>query len=121
MGWKYKQSTGDLWHNNVHIGRGYSGHEGGVNNPAEEADHGIGPIPAGAWKIGTAYTNPHTGAVTMNLDPVAPFTAHGRTLFRMHGDNTAGDESASRGCIIMARAIREAVASSGDHDLLVSA
>jgi len=121
MSWTYKQSTGELSHKGTLIYKCYSGHEAGLNNPAYEADPGIGPIPVGLWTIGTSYTNPHTGPVTMNLDPVAPFNAHGRTLFRMHGDNTAGNESASRGCIIAPRPIREAVAASSDHMLQVIA
>lgn len=117
--WTYRQSNGVLSRDGNKIGVGYSGHAEGLNNHALEADPGVGPIPCGVWKVGPAHDSPHTGPVTMDLDPTPPFDAHGRTLFRMHGDNKAGNESASRGCIIMARAIRLTVANSGDHDLTV--
>ena len=121
MTWRYKQSTGDLFHLGSYEGRGYSGHDAGVNNPALEADAGIGPIPQGMWKIGPAHLSPHTGPLTMNLDPVAPNTAHGRSLFRIHGDNSSGNRSASRGCIILGRALRQAISDSDDQDLEVFA
>ena len=108
MTWRYRQSTGDLTRDGSYEGRGYSGHGAGVNNPALEADPGIGPIPAGAWRIGAAHLSPHTGPITMDLAP-SGFDPHGRSLFRIHGDNAAGDESASRGCIILGRAIRHAI------------
>jgi len=116
--WLYKQSTGDLWHAGSYEGRGYSGHGEGVNNGALEADPGVGPIPKGLWKIGPAHTSPHTGPITMDLTPVG-HDAHGRTLFRLHGDNDALNHSASRGCIILGRALRLAISASGDDDLKV--
>lgn len=116
--WTYKQSTGELSLDGKVVGCGYSGHENGVNNPALEADPGIGPIPRGHWTIGPAHSSPHTGPLTMNLDPVG-FDPHGRSLFRLHGDNSADNESASRGCIIMDRVIREKVAESADRTLEV--
>lgn len=120
MTWLYHQKTGELLHDGVHVGAGYSGHGPGLNNPALEADPGIGPIPAGRWKIGPAHDSPHTGPLTMNLDPVG-HDALGRTLFRMHGDSNTGNESASRGCPVMGRLIRQAVADSPDRDLEVIA
>ena len=117
--WIYQQSTGKLLRNGDLVGMGYSGHDAGVNNPLLESDHGIGPIPHGLWTIGAFYDDPHLGPCVAHLDPVPPNTAYGRTLFRIHGDNSAGDESASRGCIIMNRLVRLAVKSSGDTSLQV--
>ena len=100
------------------IGSGYSGCGEGLNNPAMESDPGIGPIPRGNWTIGTVYDDPHLGPCVMHLDPVGD-PPYGRTLFRMHGDNASMDHTASHGCIIMARSIREAVSASSDTDLVV--
>lgn len=119
MTWRYQQSTGDLWHFGSYEGRGYSGHGAGLNNHALEADAGVGPVPVGMWKIGPAHRSLHTGPITMNLDPVAPNTAHGRSLFRIHGDNSAANHSASRGCIILGRALRQVISTSSDYDLEV--
>jgi hypothetical protein len=45
MSWTYKQSTGELDHNGAAIGAGYSGHGAGLNNPAMQNVHDVGPIP----------------------------------------------------------------------------
>ena len=118
MTWTYRQSTGDLDHGVAYEGRGYSGHSPGVNNPAMEADPGVGPIPAGQWTIGTAFDHPHLGPLAMHLTP-AGFDPHGRSGFFIHGDNALGNESGSEGCIVLGRAIRQAIADSGDHQLTV--
>ena len=122
MPWTYKQSTGDLDRDGVHVATGYSGHGAGLNNPAMEAVHGVGPIPAGGYRIGPPRVPvDHLGVVAMPLTPVAANLAHGRSAFFMHGDNARGDHSASDGCIIMPHAVRQGVADSGDHDLQVIA
>lgn len=118
MTWLYKQTTGELLHDGAHVGFGYSGNGHGLNNPALEADAGIGPIPRGQWIIAPVRTSASLGPVVMNLDAYQQ-DAHGRSLFRMHGDNSAGNHSASHGCIIMPRTVREAVANSGDCHLVV--
>jgi hypothetical protein len=43
----------------------------------------------------------------------------GRSDFYIHGDNPALNYTASEGCIILARPIREQIAASGDNDLQV--
>jgi hypothetical protein len=120
MTWRYQQSTGDLYRDAAFVGTGYSGAghtlAEGRNNPAMEAVVGKGPIPKGMWKIGPAHDSPHTGPLTMNLDPVG-HDAHGRSLFRIHGDNR--DDDASHGCIILARGMRGTIEMSGDTDLEV--
>ncbi len=120
MTWRYDQSNGDITRNGVFVGTGYSGAgrtaATGRNNPAMEAEQGRGPIPRGRWKIGPAYKHPNLGPICMVLTPVG-HEAHGRTLFRIHGNNTAND--ASHGCIIAAPGIRKAIADSGDTELEV--
>lgn len=118
--WTYSQSKGLLTHDNFFEGTGYSGNGEGLNNPAMEAVHGVGPIPRGLWTIGVAYNDPHLGPCVMHLDPVPPNDAHGRSLFRIHGDNTSADHTASDGCIILGPVLRHAIRDSGDTSLTVT-
>ena len=121
MMWTYEQLTGKLFHNGEYEGSGYSGHDAGVNNPNLEDDPGIGPIPRGLWTIGPAYDHPHLGPCVMNLDPVPPNNAHGRTLFRIHGNTADGGTNASRGCIVLGPSQRHAIRDSADTSLQVIA
>lgn len=114
--WTYSQRTGELDHDSVFEGLGYSGKGEGRNNPEMEAVASEGPIPAGLYSIANSRTSERLGPVVMNLDPIG-HAALGRTLFRIHGDNARHD--ASDGCIILGRTIREAIANSQDKELLV--
>lgn len=122
MTWMYHQSTGDLFHNALFVGTGYSGKgktlAEGRNNGALEDVARVGPIPRGEWKIGNPVNKPHTGPLSMPLSPVG-HDAHGRSAFLIHGNNAANN--ASIGCIIMAKGIRSDIAASGDHVLQVVA
>jgi hypothetical protein len=102
----YQQSTGRFSRDGDLIGIGYSGHGVGLNNPAMEAVHAVGPIPAGPWTIGPAASDGLLGPVVMKLAPVAPFDALGRTLFRIHGDNDLMNHTASDGCIVLSASYR---------------
>jgi len=117
---KYYVSTGRLYVNNILAGVCYSGNGTGLNNPKLEADVGIGPIPVGTWSIGKPYDSDTLGPFVMNLDPVG-FSAHGRSLFRMHGDNREVNHTGSHGCIVAARSIRQEVANCGATTLEVVA
>lgn len=120
MTWTYRQHDGETKHNGDLIGIGYSGAKpDGLNNPDAEALPGTGPIPRGMWRVGPAHDHPHLGAVVMNLFPVG-HDAHGRTAFRIHGDSVAHPGTASEGCIILSRAIREQMRDSGDTELEVT-
>lgn len=114
--WTYSQKNGELDHDGVFEGLGYSGKGHGRNNPLTEDMPNVGPIPRGQYHIGDSRTSPGLGPVVMNLDPI-DHNALGRTLFRIHGDNARHD--ASDGCVILGRAVREAIAASSDKDLLV--
>jgi hypothetical protein len=117
--WNYSQSKGELDHDGAAVGVGYSGHGDGMNNPDDEAIPNVGPIPAGDWSIGAAEDMPHLGPVAMPLTPQG-HNAHGRFGFFIHGDNPAMNRTASDGCIILSRPIREQIAASGDTDLNVT-
>ena len=118
--WTYCQSSGELSRNGVFVGKGYSGREAGLNNPAMEADEGVGPIPAGRWVIGAVFDHPRLGRCVMHLMPDA-FDPHGRAAFLIHGDNAQMNHTASHGCIILAHLIRLQIAASPDRALTVIA
>jgi hypothetical protein len=120
--WTYQQSTGQLRKDGALVGTGYSGHGDGVNNPAAQNEQRIGPIPQGVYRIGAPLDPPdHLGPLAMPLTAQPGTETFGRSAFFMHGDNSQGNESASEGCIIMARLIRQTVAASPDRDLTVVA
>lgn len=114
--WTYRQSDGELLHDAQFEGSGYSGAGVGRNNPLMEDVPNVGPIPQGLYNIGEAYTHEHLGPVVMNLFPVG-HDAHGRSAFRIHGDNVNHD--ASHGCIILGPAIRRMIAEGADKQLTV--
>lgn len=123
--WVYVQATGRLLHDGALAGICYSGHGLGLDNPAMEAVHGVGPIPAGEWIIGPPKDPPdHLGPVAMPLTPAPGNTAHGRSAFFMHGDNAEANHTASDGCIVAGPAIRRRVdraRAAGDDKLTVVA
>jgi Protein of unknown function (DUF2778) len=121
MVWTYKQTSGGLGHDGAEVGAGYSGHGDGLNNPAMQNIHDVGPIPQGTWTIGPPHDPPdHLGPLAMPLTHISG-NDFGRSAFFIHGDNAAGDHSASDGCIIMSHAIRQQIADSDDRDLQVEA
>lgn len=118
--WKYQISTGELTDPQERfIGTGYSGKLGvWRNNPDAESDAAEGPIPEGLWHIGSSHVSTNTGPMTMNLAPaMASMDVHGRSLFRIHGDNKTHD--ASHGCIVLGPSIRSQIAASTCHLLNV--
>jgi hypothetical protein len=129
--WVWDQSDGSLWREakptrgRLLISKGYSGKGRGKNNPALEGVPGIGPIPAGHYKIGKPYDSKNVGRFTLPLDAVDSRPGDdihqptGRSAFRIHGDSIKAPGTASKGCIILPRNIREAIWTSGDRDLLV--
>lgn len=98
----------------------YSGHGEGLNNPDREKEHNVGPIPAGLWNIRAwrdAYGS--KGPCVAFLEPFG-HDAFGRSGFLLHGDNRAGNFTASDGCIIAPRPIRERLRASGQTRLMVT-
>lgn len=119
----YVQRTGDLYEpDGTFMARGYSGDRAHFNDPAAETMRGEGPIPTGMYTIGDPQDPVgHLGPIAMPLIPNAETDTHGRSAFFMHGDNTAANHTASHGCIIMGRVIRQHVLDSPEDQLLVVA
>ncbi len=123
--WIYNQKTGQLSHKidnadpaNVCIG--YSGYGKGLNNPDLQSEADIGPIPCGEYDIGAPYDSSKVGPYALPLTPRHETNTFGRSYFRIHGDKKIGPpHSASHGCLIFPKEIREAVHESCDNELLV--
>ena len=122
LAWTYSQKTGELHQDGKHISTGYSGASDGKNNPAKQNVHNVGPIPAGDWTItGPPISTTDHGPYVLRLQPGQETETFGRSGFLMHGDSKEHPGTASQGCIIMPRAVREQVWNSGDRDLEVVA
>ena len=120
--WTYEQKSGSLVDpDGKTVGRGYSGHGPGLNNPLAEAEEGVGPIPRGNWAIAQWFDRyQDKGPQVARLLPQG-FDAHGRAGFLIHGDNALQNFSASHGCIILPRPIRNLIRESGVTMLTVTA
>jgi len=117
--WKWDQSAGIMYRNDIKVANGYSGRDYGKNNPDKQDAVGIGPIPRGLWKITGVYNSFQTGPFTLQLEPCKGTDTCKRSAFRIHGDNIKNPGKASHGCIILPRPIRETIWNSKDHDLEV--
>lgn len=95
-----------IFANGALLGQVYSGHGDGLNNWHMENVPDIGPIPKGLYAVSDAFDSPLKGPTVFRLTPIG-HDAHGRTAFEMHGDNKFLNHTASNGCIIAARPIRE--------------
>lgn len=107
--WQYSQSTGRLMLNGKLVEIGYSGHGEGLNNSECQAIPDVGPIPVGLYKLGPVRDSIRVGKLSIDLDPVG-HNACGRTALMIHGDNKKLDKSASHGCIILPRWVRQILA-----------
>ena len=116
--WKYVQSSGDLFLNGQYMETGYSGAvPDGKNNPDKECVRNVGPIPRGYYNIEPARVGPTP--ITLPLTADKPnYCSPSRSGFLIHGDNSTG--TASEGCIIMSRGMRQTIADSKDKRLLVA-
>lgn len=129
LDWVYQQSTGQISYIDAKgrvtkIGTGYSGQNLGLNNPAyqnvsgTDKDSNGGPLPQGTYDIGRGYNGP-LGRPTMNLMPQEGTETFGRTLFRIHADNSEHNYSASEGCIVTGPSVRRTINNSNDRILQV--
>ena len=116
--WTYSQGTGALLDpSGRKVATGYSGKGQGKNNCDMQHVRGVGPIPQGLWVIGKPHDSKAVGPFAMRLVPVPGTETFNRTAFLIHGDNRDG--TASEGCIILPRRIRNLIWDSGDRKLKV--
>ena len=125
--WEYSQSTGELYKvdettgKREFVGKGYSGHGKGINNPKKESEKFVGPIPRGEYNIWKPYNSKKVGPFSL---PLIPINGEEQLLgrdndFRIHGDRKGCFRCASEGCIILNRNIREKIWKSGNLTLRV--
>jgi hypothetical protein len=120
--WTYSQKSGELQQDGEHVARGYSGADEGKNNPEMENVLNVGPIPRGDWNIiGPPVDTRTHGPFVLHLEPRPETKTFGRDGFLMHGDSKEHPGTASQGCIILPRSVREQVWTSGDPHLEVVA
>lgn len=119
MTWIYEQLTGELWHNDGLIATGYSGTGEGKNNPAMQDVQSVGPIPQGLYKIGEPRDTATHGPHVLDLTPDPDNEMFGRSEFLIHGDSKSNPGTASKGCIILSRTVRDYITATKDPQLVV--
>jgi len=119
MTWTYEQDTGRLFYDGLCMATGYAGSEEGKNNPAMEGVKNVGPLPRGKYMIESPINTRTHGPYVLSLAPNPENQMFGRSHFLIHGDSLVNPGTASEGCIIMPRTVRERIWESGDHDLEV--
>lgn len=120
-GFVFCTSNGGLYRYGVILATGYSGHEQGRNEPTLESHPRLGPIPRGEWLIaGPPVDTAEHGPFVLRLIPKAGTDTFGRGGFLLHGDSVRAPGTASLGCIILPRAMRESIWHSDSRDLLVT-
>lgn len=114
--WTYEQKTGFVLDpsNAYEKSQGYSGFGIGKNNP-DDHTKGEGPLPRGVYTIGEPHKSDRVGEYAMCLTPSPENEMYGRGDFLIHGDSKEHLGSASHGCIILPRLLREKIWNSGVH------
>ncbi len=115
--WRYSQSTGQLYQDDVLVATGYSGKGVGRNCCTMQSVHNVGPIPRGLYSISDPFDTTEHGPFVLRLTPDPGNEMFGRAGFLIHGDNATHD--ASEGCVIQTRTVRQRIAVSGDKKLEV--
>ena len=117
--WTYSQTSGELYHDGVLVGTGYSGLGLDKDVTADQAEVGLGPIPQGLWTIGPRGDSPTLGPCVMPLWPAEGTETFGRSGFFIHGDSREHPGQASHGCIVLDPLTRLKIADSLDTALTV--
>jgi hypothetical protein len=125
MTWRYEQKTGRLLHYEndeataERVAIGYAGAGEGKNNPAMQDVQNVGPLPVGKYTIGEPSDTKTHGPYVLHLTPDPENEMFGRSGFLIHGDSVVQPGTASEGCMIFSRTVRERVWDSGDRQLEV--
>src|SRR5262245_61578577 len=118
--WRYLQKTGQLFsQSGTCIATGYSGYGTGRNNPMMASVPNVGPCPVGFYNIDAPVDTDDHGPYVLRLEPFKDNRMFGRAGFLIHGDSKLKAGTASHGCLIFARPVRELIWDSGDHQLQV--
>lgn len=118
---RYEQSTG-RWYDadGSLLGVGYSGrYPDGKNKPLMQSVKDVGPVPTGRYRIDAPVNTVTHGPYVLRIVPDPKNVMYGRTGFLCHGDSVINPGSASEGCIVLSRDVREAIWNSNDHTLQV--
>jgi hypothetical protein len=118
--WGYEITTGRMYSDKGDlIGVGYSGTPQYRNDALATNLKDIGPCPVGIYRMREPIDTVTHGPYVMWLDPDPENEMFGRGGFGIHGDSVVNPGTASTGCIIQSRGVREQMWKSGDHDLKV--
>lgn len=118
--WTYYVRTGRLYEpDGEYLASGYSGLGSAKNDPDREREVATGPIPRGVYSIGEMYNSKRVGPFALPLEPIEHTNTFGRSAFRIHGDSIAHPGTASHGCIILPRPVRNEIARSAVKRLRV--
>lgn len=120
MSWLYLQ-TGTLIGPDDRRYPAYSGKGEHKNVPTSQNIEDWGPIPSGVYTIGEPRNTTMHGPFVLPLTPDPANEMFGRSEFLIHGNSLVERGSASEGCIVTSRAIREAIHNSQDKELRVVA
>jgi hypothetical protein len=124
--WTWVQRSGFLYNATGElVATGYAGSGSGKNNPSKglsrEMVPNVGPVPAGRYFIGPPYDTDTHGPYVLRLTPDAHTEMYRRSGFLIHGDSIKNPGTASKGCIILPKAVRQQIWRSGDHEIRVVA
>lgn len=124
MSWKYEQSTGKMWApTGTLLGLGFAGQGIGLNDPAQQMTHNVGPLPQGKYKMaGWKDHDDRMGEGVIQLVHDPGNSMFGRDGFYIHGWALMDPLHSSDGCICLgSTATRLMIWRSTDHELEVVA
>jgi hypothetical protein len=126
--WTYHQDTGEMLKpDGTRLAFGFAGHSEGMNCPAKQDQHNVGPLPVGDYNM-TQWieSDDHLGLCVIVLEPHPTNEMFGRAGFRVHGyrsierSGLSGFLMSSDGCICISDCVaRRSMWSSADHQLRV--
>lgn len=118
--WTYEIKTGKLYSDKDElVGIGYSGNPTFKNDPSAVAIKDEGPLPEGVYTVLSPEDTKTHGPYVLWLEPDPTNEMFDRSGFGIHGDSVISPGTASEGCIVIARGVREMIWDSGDHNLTV--
>lgn len=109
----FQQSTGLITDEAGEVvAHAWAGHGDGLNNPAMQEIHEVGPLPQGVYEVRPWEDNhPPLGPMVAHLVQIEGET-FGRDAFYIHGPSSTHYMQESKGCIVVPHVMRQKV-----HDL----